>query len=105
MAPGVGEPLPGDGIAPFLRSPFISKKNILEEGVQGPRRVSLTNVYGREVGGRGKGVGTVGTCGCVCLFVCGVSVCVWCVCLSVCVCVTIDIASGVVCRGTAIPQW
>ena len=68
--------------------------------MQGPRRVSLTNVYGREVGGRGKGVGTVGTCGCVCVCLC---VCVWGVCLSVCLSVTIDIASGVVCRGTSIP--
>ena len=49
----------------------------LEEGVQEPRRVSLTNVCGREVGGRGKGVGT---CGCVC------------VCVSVCVCVCVCVS-------------
>ena len=26
-APGVGEPPPGDGMAPFLRSPFLQKQN------------------------------------------------------------------------------
>ena len=60
-------------------------QEMLEEGVQEPRRVSLTNVCGREVGGRGKGVGTVGTCDLVCL-----SVCVW-VCLSVCLCVCVSV--------------
>ena len=58
--------------------------------MQEPRRVSLTNVCGREVWRKGKGVG----------FVCPVCRSV---CLCVCVYVGIDIASGVVCRGTSIP--